>query len=231
MIILAKTRLKTKRNKLLTIECLFIILFIFYYLISGLSDPPFVGKLAVFQNIDETTFLIWIGLWTSGMVSTLSWKGQSNELIRLNDRTIWMKSQFINIIEISLLNTITSAVIMLIFIFFKQHPLIISWENLILGIVLIFEEIVLLEIIALGISIICSNVSYVLINISFYVILYALTFNPFLDNLIHWITGENIIIKPDYIALIVYDSCLIWGIILLLMLIELNLFKKREIYL
>ena len=230
MIPVARRRVKTVSSKIYASEFIFIVLFILYYSISGLADVPFLGKMAVFQNIYETSFILWIGLWTGGMVSTMPWKGRPDELIRLKDRTIWLNSQLINIIKICWLNTITSTIVLLGFLMVKQRPFIISWTNLFLNIWLIFEELVVLEVFLLGFSIICHKLSYALINISFYVILEVLTFNPVLGNIIHWITGENIIVKPNYVILIAYDSCIIWGIVIILILGEVYLFKRREIY-
>lgn len=230
MIPLARKRFNTVNLKIYVFELMFIVLFVLYYLISGLADIPFVGQKAIFQNIYETSFILWIGLWTGGMVSTIPWKGRSDELIRLKDRTLWLKSQFINIIKICLLNAISSTTVLLGFLFIEQHPFTISWENLFLNIWLIFEELVVLEVFLLGFSIICYKLSYALINVSFYVILEVLTFSPVLGNLIHWITGESLVTKANYVTLIAYDSCIIWGIVLILMLVEIYLFKRREIY-
>lgn len=230
MITLAKVRFKTVSLKIWGIELTFITLFIFYYLVSGLAEAPFIGERAIFQNVHETSFILWIGLWTGIMVGTFPWKGQATELIRLEDRSLWLKSQFINIIKISLLNAITSTLVLLIFLVLDQSPLIISWENLLLNIWLIFEELVLLEVFILGISILFYKLSYTLVNVAFYMILEVLTFNPKLGDLIHWITGNNLVIKSNYLSWIISASWIIWGLILLLMLLESFLFKRREIY-
>lgn len=230
MIPLARKRFNTVNLKIYVFELMFIVLFVLYYLISGLVGIPFIGQKAIFQNIYETSFILWIGLWTGGMVSVIPWKGRPDELIRLKDRTVWLKSQFINIIKICLLNTISSTIVLLGFLMIKQHSFIISWENLLLNIWLIFEELVVLEVFLLGFSIICYKLSYTLINVSFYVILEVLTFSPVLGHLIHWITGESLVTKSNYVTLIAYRSCIIWGVILILMLVEIYLFKRREIY-